>query len=78
MEQQFFTELAEQLEVDAVMPDDILADFAEWDSLTVLGIVAMIDGRYGVNVFARELAAIATAGELAQLVDAKRRMISNQ
>ena len=71
MDEQFYVDLAEQLEVDAVVPDDILTDFEAWDSLTVLGIVAMIDARYRVNVFARELAAISTVGELAQLVSAK-------
>jgi acyl carrier protein len=68
----FYVRLAEILEEDKVGPDDVLANFEQWDSLTALSVVAMIDEDYQVNVSAEELATTRTAGALEALVAAKR------
>lgn len=68
----FYERLAEVLEEDKVGPDDVLADFEQWDSLTALSVVAMIDESYSVNVSAEELATTRTAAALEALVVAKR------
>ena len=48
----FYQKIAEILEVDAVNASDVLADFPEWDSLSVLSAIAMIGKDYGVNLMA--------------------------
>jgi len=68
----FYEQLAEVLEEDKVGPDDVLASFEQWDSLTALSVVAMIDESYRVNVSAEELAGTRTAGQLEALVASKR------
>ena len=68
----FYVRLAEIVEEDKVGPDDVLANFEQWDSLTALSVVAMIDEDYQVNVSAEELATTRTAGALEALVAAKR------
>jgi acyl carrier protein len=68
----FYVRLAEILEEDKVGPDDVLANFEQWDSLTALSVVAMVDEDYQVNVSAEELATTRTAGALEALVAAKR------
>lgn len=68
----FYERLAEILEEDKVGPDDVLAGFEQWDSLTALSVVAMIDEHYRVNVSAEELAATRTAGALEAIVAGKR------
>lgn len=68
----FYVRLAEILEEDKVGPDDVLANFEQWDSLTALSVVAMIDEDYQVNVSAEELATTRTAGALEALVVTKR------
>ena len=68
----FYVRLAEILEEDKVGPDDVLANFEQWDSLTALSVVAMIDEDYQVNVSAEELATTRTAGALEALVATKR------
>ncbi|MGH9884219.1 MAG: phosphopantetheine-binding protein [bacterium] len=68
----FYVRLAEILEEDKVGPDDVLANFEQWDSLTALSVVAMIDEDYQVNVSAEELATTRTAAALEALVAAKR------
>lgn len=68
----FYERLAVVLEEDKVGPDDTLANFEQWDSLTALSVVAMIDENYAVNISAEELAGTRTAGALEALVAAKR------
>lgn len=68
----FYERLAEVLEEDKVGPDDVLANFEQWDSLTALSVVAMIDESYSVNLSAEELASTRTAGALEAMVAAKR------
>ncbi len=69
--QEFYQLLADKLEEDAVGRDDVLQDFPEWDSLTALSIVAMIEEKYGVEVSAVDLLDIESAGDLEDLVRAR-------
>jgi acyl carrier protein len=68
----FYERLAEVLEEDTVGPDDVLVNFEQWDSLTALSVVAMIDEHYAVNISAEDLASTRTAGALEALVAARR------
>lgn len=70
--EEIYGKLADILQVDEVKPTDILASFAEWDSLSVLSVVAMVDADYGVNLSAAELARVSTAQELVELIAQKR------
>ncbi|MGA2541411.1 MAG: acyl carrier protein [Verrucomicrobiota bacterium] len=69
----FHVKLAEILEVDEVHPDDVLQEFENWDSLTVLSVLAMLDANHGVNLTAGELRQMKTAAELAAAVESRRR-----
>ena len=53
--------------------EDVLKDFESWDSLAVLSVLAMADSKYGVSIKADEIRAIVTAGELANLVESKKK-----
>jgi acyl carrier protein len=68
-----YVKLAEILEVEQVQPGDVLRQFENWDSLTVLSILATLDASYGVNLTAGELRGIQTAGELVTIADGRRR-----
>lgn len=72
MMQVFYDNMAEILEVDEVKPNDILQDFENWDSLTILSVLAMLDANFGVNMTAKNLQKIETVGELATFVDSRR------
>lgn len=64
--------LAQKLEVDALDRNAVLADFPEWDSLTVLAFLAAAHAEYGVTVESEEIARIETAGDLEDLIQSKR------
>lgn len=69
----FYIKLAEILEVETVNPEGILQNYENWDSLTILSILAMVDANYGVNLTAGELRQMKTAGELATVIESRRR-----
>lgn len=66
----FYAKLANILEVDTVTPTDILTEFEEWDSLTVLMIVSMLNMDYGISLTAAEMKKFVTASDLAVLTEA--------
>ncbi len=68
----FYSKLADIFEVDDVKPDSVLRDYDNWDSLTVISIMAMADLTYGVSISADDLLTITTVGELADTIAAKR------
>jgi acyl carrier protein len=69
---EFLEKLAVILEVDEVNGEDDLRAFPQWDSLTVLSVIAMLDADYGVNLRAADLQEAASAGVLWKLVQSKK------
>ena len=61
---EFLEKLADILEEDVVVKEEILKDFDEWDSLSALSIIAMIDADYGVTVFSEDLDKFSTIEDL--------------
>ncbi len=60
----FYTELAEILEVDKVMDGDVLAEFECWDSLTILSIIAFLDQNYKIKKSAIDIASCITVQDI--------------
>ena len=69
---EFYSKLAELLEVEEVKPTDVLSDSPLYDSLTQLSLIAMLDSDYGVNLTAADLREIRTAGDLEARVAAQK------
>jgi acyl carrier protein len=63
--------IAEILEVESVEPDNELASFEAWDSLTVLSIIAFCDSDYGVALSADEVDSAETIAGLKDLIEGK-------
>jgi acyl carrier protein len=61
---EFCTNLAEALDVAEVKATDTLSGFPEWDSLSALSVIAMIDAKYGANLTAADLKAARTVADL--------------
>jgi len=70
---EFCQKIAEVLEIDEVHEADALADFPEWDSLSVLSVIAMLDAKYGVNITATDLKDVRTIGDLWNLVQSRKK-----
>jgi acyl carrier protein len=67
-----YQRLAEKLEANEVHREDVLQDFPEWDSLTILAVLAMIDADYNVQVHTDDLLKMTTVGDLVDFVNSKR------
>jgi acyl carrier protein len=69
----FLQKLAGILEVDSVKDTDELKAFPQWDSLSVLSVIAMLDADYGVNLYAADFGPVKSAGDLWNLVQTRKR-----
>lgn len=68
----FYAQMAEILDVEKVSMSDVLTDFPEWDSLSVLSVIAMLDANYGVNITVADLRNMKTVGEIEHFANERR------
>ena len=71
--EEFLKKIAEILEVDEVKGTDEWKAYPQWDSLSVLSVIAMMDSNYGINLRAQEFEHIKTIGELWNIVQSRKR-----
>lgn len=69
----FLTEIAKLLEVNQ---SDLHADFklkqcANWDSLTVVSVIALLDTLFGINISIKKIETIETIKQLLALTNEK-------
>ncbi len=67
----FESAISEILEVDSVEMNDDLESFDEWDSLTILSIIALCDSEYKVELTKDEIENSNTIRGLMELVKSK-------
>lgn len=68
---EFCAKLADILEVNEVKPSDVMEDFPEWDSLSVLSVISMIGSDYNVFLGASDMQEVITAKSLWDLASRK-------
>jgi len=67
----FLQELFEMLEISSVASlteETILKELEEYDSMSILAIIALIDEKFNVQLTAVQLACVTTIGSLIKLV----------
>jgi len=62
--EKFCEKLTDILETDEVKLENVLKDFEEWDSLSVLSIIVMVASDYGVTIFAKDIMKLKTVKDL--------------
>ena len=69
----FYLLLDQLLEVDTgtIKGQEKLADIPKWDSLAVMGFIALLDQHFGLIVPAAEIMAAANVADLAKLAGDK-------
>lgn len=65
---EFIDELKEAIEVDDLTEDQKLADLEEFDSLAVMGIVAMVFTHFNKKLSGTDIQKAATVKDLMELV----------
>jgi acyl carrier protein len=73
--EKFCEKLADILETDEVKLENKLKDFEEWDSLSVLSIIAMVDSDYGVTIFAKDIMKLKTVKDLLSYIQKKSSLL---
>ena len=69
---EFLQKLADCLDRSSVSEEDVIVEFPEWDSLSVLSVIAMLDADYGVNLVAGDLRGVRTSADLWALVQSRK------
>lgn len=69
----FYDEFAEILEVPEVNREDLLDDYEGWDSLGLLSTQIMAEESYGVKIGNDDLKGLATVGDIADLIQSRRK-----
>ena len=64
----FEEKLAGILEADELNDSDILEDFEEWDSLSILSIIALFNSDYGKTITVSDVRNAKTVGGLKELL----------
>lgn len=66
MREQFLTLLKETLEIEGreISPEDVFRDYNEWDSLSQLSLIAMLDEEYGIEIEMVDFNKLITVGDL--------------
>ena len=68
---ELYKKLSNILEVDNLKDTDILRDFENWDSLTILSILAMLDSE-SISLSTEELDKCITVRDLYEMVENKK------
>ncbi len=69
--EKLYEKLEEILEED-IHDEDILEEFEEWDSLSILTLISFIDKEYGVNLYTSDIKKTKTVKDLTDLIKAKQ------
>jgi acyl carrier protein len=74
--EEFIELFVESMEIEdrEVKPEDSFRDFPEWDSLTQLTLIAMLDEHYGVEIEMAEFNTLITVGDLARAVEKHKKV----
>ncbi len=74
MEEKFLNLIKETLEIEGrdLKMDDRFKEYAEWDSLGLLSVIAAIDEEYGVIVEGNKFKDMHTLGQLFQEIDLQK------
>lgn len=57
---------------EEVKDADVLEDFDEWDSLSIITLISFIDKEYHVNLYTSDIKSAKTVGDLVKLVESKK------
>ena len=58
-----------ELEEGTLQQDDVLEEYDEWDSVTILGIISLIDEEFGKTVIGKEVRDIKTVSGLLDMME---------
>ncbi len=66
--EQFKEKLIDILDVDDISDEDVLEDFDEWDSLSILTVISYVGSTFNKTLTAKEIRDCKTVKDLYELV----------
>lgn len=68
----FIEKFAEAIEIDdtaALNGDTVFRNLSEWDSLSYLSVIAMLDEEYGIQIEQADLKKLVTLNDMANYIE---------
>ena len=73
MKQAFLIQFQDIIERHSpIVPEEVLRDMEEWDSLAALSLVSMVDDEYGVVISSEDLEKVVTVQDMIDLIKTRR------
>ncbi|PAF48865.1 hypothetical protein BKH41_04345 [Helicobacter sp. 12S02232-10] len=69
--EKIYAKLQDILEADNLSDNDILDNFEDWDSLSIITLITFLDKEYGVNLYTNEIKATKSVKDLMDLIKSK-------
>ena len=69
--EKFLKKIAEILEVKKVSKNDNLSKFENWDSLSALSVIALVNEMYKISISVEKLEKFSTLAKLCDFVESK-------
>ncbi|PAF43775.1 acyl carrier protein [Helicobacter sp. 11S03491-1] len=70
--EKIYKKLQDILELDVINDKDLLEDFEDWDSLSIITLITFLDKEYGIVLYTNEIKSAKTVGDLVALIQKKR------
>lgn len=67
-----FVEIFDDTEISAIKPETKFRDLEEWSSLSTLGLIALADEEYGVELNANDMKGAQTVEDLYKIINNKK------
>lgn len=67
-----FVEIFDDTEISAIKPETKFRDLEEWSSLSTLGLIALADEEYGVELNANDMKGAQTVEDLCKIINNKK------
>jgi acyl carrier protein len=67
-----FADQFDETDVSEFTPDTEFKNLDEWNSLTALSVIAMVDGNFGVRINGDDIRSANTINDLLQIVSSKK------
>ena len=67
-----FADQFDETDVNEFTPDTEFKNLDEWNSLTALSVIAMVDGNFGVRINGDDIRSANTINDLLQIVSSKK------
>ncbi|PAF51512.1 acyl carrier protein [Helicobacter sp. 13S00477-4] len=70
--EKIYMKLQDILDTESINDTDVLEDFEDWDSLSIITLITFLDKEYNIVLYTNEIKSAKTIGDLLQIIQKKK------